>query len=69
MSPPRCASVALPVFLISAQVTGVCSSLGVPVMGVWLSRLCEWKTSEDLCVSIIFVCVVAKCYNSVCLFT
>lgn len=44
-------------------------SRGVPVMGVWLSRLCELKTSKDLFVSFIFVYVVAKCYNSVCLFT
>lgn len=53
------------VFSVSAQVIGVCSSLGVPVMGDWLSRLCEWKTSKDLFASIIFVYVVAKCYNSV----
>lgn len=77
MSPPRCAAVAPHgarrrghgVFSVSAQVLGVCSSLGVPVMGVWLSRLCELKTSKDLFVSFIFVYVVAKCYNSVCLFT
>lgn len=41
----------------------------VPGMGVWLSRLCELKTSKDLFVSLIFVYAVAKCYYSVCLFT
>lgn len=31
--------------------------------------LLELKTSKDLFVSFIFVYVVVKCYNSVCLFT
>lgn len=54
---------------VTARDRGACSSLGVPVMGVRLSRLCELKTSRDLFVSFIFVYVVAKCYYSVCLFT
>lgn len=64
---PHCARAPGGVFSSSVRVIG--SSLGVPVRGVWLSRLCELKTSKDLFVSFIFVYVVAKCYNSVCLFT
>lgn len=68
MPPPRCAAV-VPrrarrrehgVFSVSAQVLGVSSSLGVPVMGVWLSRLCELKTSKDLFVSFIFCLCCCK---------
>lgn len=43
---------------VSVRVIGVCSSLGVPVMCAWLSRLCELKTSKDLFVSFIFIYAV-----------
>lgn len=81
MSPPRCAAVGPHAAWAHGQGARrggfghhsgyrcLLVSRGVPVMGVWLSRLWELKTSKDLFVSFIFVYVVAKCYNSVCLFT
>lgn len=53
------------VVAVTAQVIRVCQSLWVLLMYVLLSRLCKFKTSEDLFMSFIFVYVVAKCYNSV----